>query len=114
MAIHDRAAPVEDASLRVDARRILAIPGADVPDIVRLDSEPLELQGSGASALDVCDRPVAHPEEVHLQRVDRLEGLLPPALLHRRGILGLLFEMIAVEIEHRVRELELGHHATVQ
>jgi hypothetical protein len=48
----------------------------------------------------------ADAEQVHPEGVHGFEGFLPAVLFHWGGILRLLFQVIAIDVQHRLDELE--------
>jgi hypothetical protein len=109
IAVDDELAVVEHDRVDVELGRIGALLGANVPDIVGVDVHGREAQGLERALVDIGHFPIDELELVDLQRVDGLEGLLPPALSDRRLLLGLFAELLEVHVELRVVEAEVGN-----
>jgi hypothetical protein len=60
------------------------------------------------SGLHVGHVAVTNGEAVDLERVNRLQGVLPAVVGHRHVVFLLRLEVIAVDVERRAHELEVG------
>src|SRR5207244_1767468 len=92
---------------RVYRRGVDAIGGADVADVVRSEKQVRDLQRSRRVLVDVREGAVVQLEEVDLERVDRVSGVLPSLFVERDAIGRLLLDLEQVHVDLRLVEPEI-------
>ena len=76
------------------------------------DLDPCQRERLEAGVVDVGDLAVRDADPVDLQRIDRLERLLPALVLHRRLVRGLPLQVLAVGVDLRAVDAEVRDQAS--
>ena len=113
LAVDLHPATVEHDGLDAQRRRVLAFRRADVADVVHRRLDLRYAQRPRLRRLDIGRLAVDDPELIDLQRVHRLQRVLPAVLLHRRRISQLGLEVRLVDVDDRLDQPEVGHQRPV-
>jgi hypothetical protein len=98
----------------MDRGGIDPVAGADVADVRRRGVPPRDVERLFRIGVDVDEVAVPHLDLVELERVDRLQGLLPAAVLHLDLVAVLLAELRQVDVDARAVEHRVGHQVTAE
>ncbi len=113
LAVHLQLAAVEDDRLQLEGRRVLTFRRPHVADVPHHRLDLRDPQRPRLPRLHVRGLAVDDLELVDLQRVHRLQRVLPAVVLHRRRVLQLGLEVRLVDVDERPDEREVGDELAV-
>src|SRR5712691_13551400 len=101
--------------LQVNVGGIRPLLGLNVPDILRGQVKPAQMQGLERASVDICHVTVTNPESVDLEvQGDGLEGLLPTPILQRNVALNLGTKVFYVDVQRRLVEHDVRDHSAME
>src|SRR5262249_7235110 len=112
VAVDAELAFLEDLGVGAQGGRIDSIPRVHIADVLGDHVDLPEGQRLVRSLVDVRDPAVDDPHPVDLERIDRLERLLPALLVEGRRVFRLLLDVRSVGVELRLLEPEVRDHST--
>ena len=112
-AVHAELPALEDHRLDLDRRRVLALRRPHIADVPHHRLDLGHAQRLRLARLDVGRFAVDDLELVDLERVHGLQGVLPAVVLHGRRIVQLGLEVLAVDVDDRLDQLEVGDQLAV-
>ena len=114
LAVDGDTARFEDHGRQADLGWIDPVPRPHVADVRGHEVEVAKAQRLERPRVDVGHVAAAHLEVVDLQGVDRLQRLLPSALLDRGRVVDLLSRLLEIDVDRGLLDLDVGDEAAAQ